>query len=129
MREWLTKHGIAYDDSDLKVKNIKDAKPTKQFETDVIADKFTHKVLRLTVAHPELNPIELAWSVVKGYVAKHNQKFTLKEVKALVLEAINTVTPATWRKFAITPRKLRRNTGRKMACRGCCGRNFDQCWQ
>ena len=82
MREWLTNHGIPYDDSDLKVdlmKKIKDAKPTKQFETDVIADKFTHKVLRLPVTHPELNPIELAWSVVKGYVAKHNQKFTLKD--------------------------------------------------
>lgn len=45
MREWLTNHGISYDDSDLKVdlmKKIKDAKPTEQFETDVIADKFTH---------------------------------------------------------------------------------------
>ena len=69
MREWLKRHRISYDGSDLKVdlmKKIKDAKPTKQFETDVIADKFTHKVLRLPVAHPELNPIELAWSVVKG---------------------------------------------------------------
>ena len=60
---------------------------------------FTHKVLRLPVAHPELNPIELAWSVVKGYVAKHNQKFTLKEVEALVPQAINTITPAMWKKF------------------------------
>ena len=81
------------------MKKIKDAKPTKQFETDVIADKFTHKVLRLPVAQPELNPIELAWSVVKGYVAKHNQKFTLKEVEALVPQAINTITPAMWKKF------------------------------
>ena len=109
MREWLTRHSISYDDSDLKVdlmKKIKDAKPTKQFETDVIADKFTHKVLRLPVAHPELNPIELACSVVKGYVAKHNQKFTLKEVEALVPEAINTVTPAMWSKFCGHTKKV-----------------------
>ena len=72
------------------MKKIKDAKPTKKFETDVIAGKFTHKVLRLPFVHPGLNPIELAWSVVKGYVAKHNQKVTLKEVEALVPEAINS---------------------------------------
>ena len=88
------------------MKKIKDAKPTKQFETDVIAEKFTHKVLRLPVAHPELNPIELAWSVAKGYVAKHNQKFTLKEVEALVPEAINTVTPAMWSKFCDHTKKV-----------------------
>ena len=57
------------------------------------------KVLRLPVAHLELNAIELAWSVVKGYVAKHNWKFTLKEVEALVPQAINTITPAMWKKF------------------------------
>ena len=99
MREWLTKYSIAYDESDLKVdmmKKIKDAEPIKQYHTDVIAEKFTHKVLRLPVAHPELNP---AWSVVKGYVAKHNKKFTLKEVEALVPQAINSVTPTMWKKF------------------------------
>ena len=88
------------------LKKIKDAKPTKQFETDVIAENFTHKVLRLPVALPELNPIELAWSVVKGCVAKHNQKFTLKEVEALVPEAISTVTLAMWSKFCDHTKKV-----------------------
>ena len=79
---------------------ITDAKPTKQLETDIIAEKFTHRVLRqLPVAHPELNPIELAWSVVKGYVAKHNKKFTLKEIEELVPQGISQVTPKTWKKF------------------------------
>ena len=50
----------------------------------MIAEKFTHRVLRLAVAHPELNPTELAWSVVKGYIVKHNKKFTLKEIEELV---------------------------------------------
>ena len=45
------------------------------------------------------NPIELAWSLVKGYVAKHNKGFTLKEVEKLVPEGINMVTPALWEKF------------------------------
>ena len=51
------------------------------------------------MAHPELNPIELAWSVVKGYVAKHNKKFTLSEIEELVPEGISQVTPQMWKKF------------------------------
>ena len=59
IREWLTNHRITYDDSDLKVdlmKKIKDAKPTKQFETDVIADKF-HRKWWL----PIQSSIQLSW--------------------------------------------------------------------
>ena len=102
MREWLSNHGIEFDDTDLKadlMKKIRDAKPDKEFETDVIAANFTHSVLRLPVAHPELNPIELAWSLVKGYVAKNNKKFTLKEIESLVPEGIKKVTPPLWKKF------------------------------
>ena len=102
MREWLSNHGVVFDDTDLKadlMKKIIDAKPTKQFETDAIALNFKHHILRLPVAHPELNPIELAWSVVKGYVAKNNKKFTLKEIETLVPEGIKAVTPALWKKF------------------------------
>ena len=102
MREWLSNHEIEFDDTDLKtdlMKKIKDAKPTKQFEADAIASNFRHRILRLPVAHPELNPIELAWSMVKGYVAKNNKKFTLKEIEALVPEGIRSVTPALWKKF------------------------------
>ncbi|MCG8626161.1 MAG: hypothetical protein MJE68_29715 [Proteobacteria bacterium] len=60
-------------------------------------------VLRLPVAHLELNAIELAWSVVKGYVAKHNWKFTLKEVEALVPQAIGTYSSYVEKIFAIIP--------------------------
>ena len=41
MRECLTNHGISFDDSDLKVdlmEKIKDAKPTKQFENDLLGE-------------------------------------------------------------------------------------------
>lgn len=46
------------------------------------------------------------------HIAKHNQKLTLKEVEALVPESINTVTPALWKKFVSTQRRLR-STGKK----------------
>ena len=58
-----------------------------------------HEVLRLPVAHCELNPIELAWAQVKEHVRIHNQKFTLKEVEKLVYEGISLVTPIRWKKI------------------------------
>ena len=88
MQSWLSNHSIAYKASDLKVDLmaiITDAKLTKQFETDITAEKFTHRVLRLPVAHPEMNPIKL-----QGYVAKHNKKFTFNEIKELVPQGITT---------------------------------------
>ena len=60
-------------------------------------------MLRLPVAHPELNPIELAWSVIKGYVAKHNN---LTEVERLTRKAIGKVTPTMWEKFCAHKEKV-----------------------
>ena len=57
---------------------VKKVMPTKQYETNGIVDKFTHQVLRLPVAHPELNPSERAWAHVKDHVAKH-KTFTLTD--------------------------------------------------
>ena len=74
-----------------------------------------HEVVRLPVAHCKLNPIEMAWSQVKGYVKDNNKKygvnnnyvnvhfynsflyrFTLSEVKELVYKGFEKVTPDRW---------------------------------
>ena len=100
MKDWLAKRYNEW--ADLMAK-IREARPTKQYATDAIAEKFMHNVLRLPVAHPELNPIELAWSVIKMYVAK---TFTLSEVEKLTQEAIDTVTPGLWAKFCAHTEKI-----------------------
>jgi transposase len=56
------------------------------------------KVLWLPVAHCEFNPIELVWSNVKRYVAKHN-KFGGPDVINVVHEALSKVTPDLWSAF------------------------------
>ena len=68
MREWLNKHNIPYDATDLKkdlFSKIFAANAKTVYRTDAIAHRFGHEVVRLPIAHCEFNPIELAWSVVK----------------------------------------------------------------
>ena len=61
--------------------------------TDDEAHTHMHIVLRLPVAHYELNPIELAWGSVKGYVAKHNKTHNLPEIEQLISDGlIHTTT-------------------------------------
>lgn len=58
-----------------------------------------HTVLRLPVAHCELNPIELAWASMKGYVAKHNKNFTMTETKQLTIDRFKHTVKEVWRSF------------------------------
>ena len=53
----------------------KKKKPKKKnpvvYKTDKIANLHGHEVIRIPVRHCELNPIELIWVQVKGFVAKN----------------------------------------------------------
>ncbi|PSN34388.1 hypothetical protein C0J52_22266 [Blattella germanica] len=53
-------------------------------------------VLRLPTYHCELNPIELIWAQVKGYVARNNKTFNIKDVKRLPVEAVQSVAISQW---------------------------------
>jgi ornithine carbamoyltransferase len=61
-----------------------------------MADAAGHEVVRLPVAHCTLNPIEMAWAQVKGYIKANNQKFNLREVERLAHEGFDIVTPERW---------------------------------
>lgn len=66
------------------------------YRIDKLAAEAGHTVLRLPPYHCELNPIELIWSQMKGYVARRNTTWKLSDVKILLEEAINTITPKSW---------------------------------
>lgn len=63
---------------------------------DDIAQAAGHKVLRLPPYHCELNPIELVWAQVKGFVASHNKSFKMAEIKTLLSTAISNVDAEKW---------------------------------
>ena len=55
-----------------------------------------YTVARLPPYHLDLNPIELIWANVKGYVARNNNTFKMKDVSALLAEGIPRITPEVW---------------------------------
>ena len=55
-------------------------------------------VLRLPPYQWELNPIELIWAQVKDYVARNNRTFNIKDVKRLLVEAVQSIISEQWQK-------------------------------
>ena len=53
----------------------------------------------LPVSHPELNPIEMVWALVKRAVASKNMTFNLTYVEQLTRERLQLVTAAQFAKF------------------------------
>lgn len=51
------------------------------------------------MAHPELNPIEMVWSIVKRYSAGRNPKFSLNDVEARMMDQINKITAEDFKKY------------------------------
>ncbi|XP_055910656.1 uncharacterized protein LOC129945019 [Eupeodes corollae] len=70
-----------------------------RYETYVVDDMAQaagHEVLRLPPYHCELNPIELVWAQVKGFVASRNKSFKMTELKGLFESAIQNVDAEKW---------------------------------
>ena len=51
--------------------------------TDKTAHTHRNTVLRLPVVRCELNPMELAWTSIKGYVAKYNNTHNLPDIEQI----------------------------------------------
>ena len=101
MVEWLDTKAIPYPEKCLKsdiwsiVKRHRPDQP--EYHVDETAKQSGHEVVRLPVAHCELNPIEMAWSQVKHFIRTHNTKFTLTEMERLTHRAFEEVTPTRWK--------------------------------
>lgn len=72
--------------------------PKPEFLVDNIANDQGHSILRTPPYHPELQPIETCWAVVKNHVAQHND-CTMKKVNLLLNEGFKKVTAKTCRKL------------------------------
>jgi transposase len=101
IKEWLEQNKVYCRDDCLKSELIEilvKISPEPIYAIDKIAETFDHKVLRTPPYHPELQPIEKCWGVVKNHVAR-NCDFTMKNLIKQLDSGFNKVTAKTCEKI------------------------------
>lgn len=101
IRDWIEQNKIPCDTDCLKVELVdilRKIAPEPTYEIDVIAREKGHKVLRTPPYHPELQPIEKCWAVVKNEVSRHCD-FTLENLRIQLDFAFEKVTSSTCKKI------------------------------
>jgi len=97
IRTWLASNKIPCKDDCLKVELIEILRkiaPEPTYAIDVIARKYGHEVIRTPPYHPELQPIEICWGLLKNEVARHCD-FTLDNLKLQLETAFEKITATT----------------------------------
>lgn len=69
------------------------------YVVDEEAKKQNKTLLRLPPYYCELNPIEMPWSNVKEYVKTNNSTLKINDVRRLLNEGIERVTPEMWSNY------------------------------
>ncbi|VEN73178.1 transposase [Candidatus Desulfarcum epimagneticum] len=108
IKEWLEKNKVYCRDDCLKAELIEilmKMAPEPIYAIDEIAISFGHKVLRTPPYHPELQPIEICWGLVKNYVAR-NCDFTMKNLIKQLDCGFNKVTATICDKIIKKIRKI-----------------------
>ncbi|MCK5536003.1 MAG: transposase [Bacteroidales bacterium] len=106
--KWFDDNAIAYTKDLLKpelveILNKESLQPI--FKIDEIAEKYGHKILRTPPYHPELQPIEICWGVVKNHVAR-NCDFSMKNLTEQLDAGFKKVTKNTCMKIIKKIRKV-----------------------
>jgi len=97
IRFWLEQNNIPLSDDCLKVEMVEvlnKIAPSPTYIFDEIAAKYGHEILRTPPYHPELQPIEICWGVVKNQIAR-NCDFTMANLMAQLEDALSSVTAKT----------------------------------
>lgn len=106
--DWLQKNKIACSLDNLKaelVELLKKISLAPIYEIDEIASEYGHEILRTPQYHPELQPIEICWGVVKNQVSR-NCDFTMKNLETQLEKAFNVVTNETCAKIISKIKKI-----------------------
>jgi len=97
IRFWLEQNNLPLRDDCLKVEMVEilnKMSPIPTCDIDEIASELGHEVLRTPPYHPELQPIETCWAVVKNQNAR-NCDFTMANLLSQLDDAFDAVTTST----------------------------------
>lgn len=100
MIDWLNQNKIPCNPDCLKselIDVLAKFAPEPTYEIDEIAKERGFDVVRTPPYHPELQPIELCWGVLKNEIAR-NCDFTMKNLEAQLEKAFLKVTKETCEK-------------------------------
>lgn len=99
--KWLQNKGKEVSESMVKVELLQIVEQQKnkydKYVIDELAKQNNKMVLRLPPYHCQLNPIEMVWTMVKGYVKSNKNTFETQDIKVLLEQCINQVTAEHWR--------------------------------
>ena len=98
---WLTERGITYNPASSRpelLQLVRQNKPAPKYVVDDVIHQHGHDVIRLPPGHPELNPIELIWGLMKQRVRSALTRFTITELKADLEAARQYITREHWSK-------------------------------
>lgn len=101
LREWLTCNSHPWRDDMLRSELYEECvnhAPVPEFRLNLLAAAEGHTILRTPQYHPELQPIEICWAVVKNYMAD-NCDFTITGLRNRLPEAFAKVTATTCTKI------------------------------
>lgn len=97
IRSWLERNNFPVKDDCLKaelVEILTKVGPQPTYKLDEIAREQGHEVLRTPPYHPELQPIETCWGIVKNAIAR-NCDFTMNNLILQLESAFDKVTGKT----------------------------------
>jgi transposase len=106
--EWLEQNRIYCRQDCLKpelVEILKKLAPQSTYAIDEIARSYGHEVIRTPPYHPELQPIETCWGVVKNHIAR-NSDFTMKNLLEQLDAGFAKVTDKTCAEIIKNVRKI-----------------------
>lgn len=98
---WLERNWIPWTDDMLKPELYALCKrfaPAPEFKLDQIAEAAGHSILRTPQYHPEFQPIETCWAIVKNYMGD-NCDFTMQSFHAQLPLALAKVKSRTCKKL------------------------------
>ena len=118
LRRWLTRNGYPWREDMLKSELLElctRLAPTPEYRLDKLAAMHGVSILRTPPYHPELQPIETCWAVVKNDMA-NNCDFTMTGLRDRLPEAFAKVTANTCKEIISKVNEQEKSIGPKMRC-------------
>lgn len=100
MRTWLAEKNIPFEETMKKIELydliLQNKDRFKRYVIDELIRSKGFEILRLPPYHPELNPIEKIWGILKNYVANKNVEQNLSSIMALINERLEMIDQTIW---------------------------------